>query len=150
MDDLTADSVTVPPFTGLPGRTTPSGSAPVEYFQMFFDNTVIDMLVNGTNQHVAEIIARKQSAGAFTPRSRWRKWRPVTPQEMKAVLVVIINMGVMHCLDLTSYWKTSWESNVPFFHDVFSWDRFESIYWGLHIIPSSSTHTRRINKIKPR
>ncbi len=149
MDDITTDSVTVPPFTGLPGRTTPSGSSPVEYFQMFFDDTVIDMLVNGTNQHVAEIIARKESAGALTPRSRWRKWRPVTPQEMKAVLAVLINMGVMHCPDLNSYWKTSWESNIPFFHDVFPRDRFELIYWGLHIIPSTSTPTRRINKIKP-
>ncbi len=37
----------------------------------------------------------------------------------------------------------------PFFHDVMPRDRFETIYWGLHIVPSSTTPTRRINKIKP-
>ena len=145
VDDITADSVVVPPFTGSPGRTTPSSSSPVDYLQMFFDD-VIQMLLDGTNLHVADLIARKTN---LTPRSRWRKWRPVNLQEMKAVLAIIINMGIIHQPDIPSYWKTSWESNIPFFHDVMPRDRFENIYWGLHIVPSSTTPTRRINKIRP-
>ena len=113
---------------------------------MFFDDNVIQMLVDGTNLHVADLIARKTN---LTPRSRWRKWRPVNLQEMKAVLAIIINMGIIHQPDIPSYWKTSWESNIPFFHDVMPRDRFENIYWGLHIVPSSTTPTRRINKIRP-
>ena len=104
------------------------------------------MLVDGTNLHVADLIARKTN---LTPRSRWRKWRPVNLQEMKAVLAIIINMAIIHQPDIPSYWKTSWESNIPFFHDVMPRDRFENIYWGLHIVPSSTTPTRRTNKIRP-
>ena len=47
----------------------------------------IQMLVDSANLHVADLIARKTN---LTPRSRWRKWRPVNLQEMKAVLAIII------------------------------------------------------------
>ena len=66
---------------------------------------------------------------------------------MRAVLAVIINMGVIHCPDIQSYWKTSWECNIPFFHDVFPRDRFEIIFWTLHIHTTSTR--RRLDKIRP-
>ena len=76
------------------------------------------MLVDGTNEYACDVIAEKERAGKVTPKSRWVKWRPVTTKEMKAVLAVIINMGVIHCPEQATYWKMSWESYIPFFHDV--------------------------------
>ena len=64
------------------------------------------MLVDGTNEYAGDVIAEKERGGKLTPKSRWVKWRPVTTEEMKAVLAVIINMGVMHCPERASYWKT--------------------------------------------
>ena len=124
VNDMTTDTITIPPFTGSPGRTTPSSSSPVDYFQMFFEDMVFGMLVDGTNQFVLEKIQSLETAGKLTSRSRWRKWKPITIQEMKAVLAIIINMGIIRCLDMSSYWKTTWESNIPFFHDILPRDRF--------------------------
>ena len=50
------------------------------------------MLVDGTNKYAEEVIAEKERAGFLTPGSNWK---PVTTSEMKAVLAVIINMGVV-------------------------------------------------------
>ena len=78
------------------------------------------------------------------------KWRPVTTKEMKAVLAVIINMGVIHWPERASYWKTSWESYIPFFHDVLPQNRFEEIFWMLHLQEdTTSTRLRQIDKVKP-
>ena len=108
------------------------------------------MLVDGTNEYAGDVIAEKERGGKLTPKSRWVKWRLVTTEEMKAVLAVIINMGVMHCPERASYWKTSWESYIPFFHDVLPRNRFEEIFWMLHLQEdTTSTRLRRIDKVKP-
>ena len=72
------------------------------------------MLINGTNSYAARVIDEKDQAGKLAPNSRWRRWKPVTSNEMKAVQAI---MGVIHC---PGYWKTSWECYIPFFHDVLS------------------------------
>ena len=114
------------------------------------------MLVDGTNEYAGDVIAEKERGGKLTPKSRWVKWRPVTTEEMKAVLAVIINMGVMHCPERASYWKTSWESYIPFFHDVLPCNRFdpcnrfEEIFCMLHLQDdTTSTRLRQIDKVKP-
>ena len=96
---------------------------PLDFFALFFDDTIIQMLVDGTNKFAEELIAEKERApGGLTPRSRWRKWKSVSISEMKVVLAIIINMGVIHCPEKEDYWKTSWESYIPFFHDVLPCD----------------------------
>jgi hypothetical protein len=40
-------------------------------------------------------------------------------EEMKVVLSIIVNMEVIHCPERErEYWKATWESYIPFFHDV--------------------------------
>ena len=87
------------------------------------------MLVDGTNEYAGDVIAEKERAGKLTAKSRWMKWRPVTTKEMKTVLAVIN----IHWPERASYWKTSWESYIPFFHDVLPQNRFEEIFWMLHL-----------------
>ena len=89
----------------------------------------------------ADIIASK---GELTPQSQWKHWKPVTHDEMKAVLAY---MGLLNCPEIEGYWKTSWESYIPFFHDVLSHNRFEEIYWMLHLPESAPTH--HIDKVRP-
>ena len=67
------------------------------------DSSPLQMLVDGTNEYAGDVIAEKERGGKLTPKSRWVKRRPVTTEEMKAVLAVIINMGVMHCLERANY-----------------------------------------------
>ena len=83
------------------------------------------MLVEGTNSYAERTISSK---GVLSPQSRWRNWTPVTNDEMNAVVAIIINMGILHCPEVEGYWKTSWESYVPIFHDVLPGNRFEQIF----------------------
>ena len=68
---------------------------------------------------------------------------------MKAFLAIIINMGLIDIPKLADYWKTSWESYVPYFGKVMSRNRFQSILSFLH-----ASHTppgcipKKIDKVK--
>ena len=77
-----------------PRMTLRTTSIPLDFFSLFFDDTIVQMLVDGTNTFAERTIAEKDRAGKLTPKSRWRKWRKVTANEMKGVLSVIINIGV--------------------------------------------------------
>ena len=67
---------------------------------------------------------------------------------MRVVSAIIINMGISHCPEREGYWKTSWESYIPFCHDVFSQNRIEEIFWMLHI-PEKAPLTNQIDKVSP-
>ena len=104
------------------------------------------MLIDGTNSYASDVIAEKERNGKQTPKSRWKNWRTVTMGEIKAVLVVIINMGVIHYPEREGYWTTSWKIIFPF-HDVLSRIRFEEMFWMLHL-PEVTTPTHGIDKVK--
>ena len=89
MDDLQADiPPTAIPFMEQPGPkiSLSADSSPLDFFSLFFNDVIIQMLVDGTNEYAGDVIAEKERAGKLTPKSRWVKWRPVTTEEMKAVL----------------------------------------------------------------
>ncbi len=52
-------------------------------------------------------------------------------------------MGIMR---LEDYWKTSWVAEIPFFSRVMARDRFEVIFWMLHVSHSTGP-TKKIDKI---
>ena len=72
-------------------------ASPLDFFSLFFDDAILKMLIDGTNSYASDVIAEKERNGKLTPKSRWKNWRTVTMGEIKAVLAVIINMGVIHC-----------------------------------------------------
>ena len=82
------------------------------------------------------------------PRSRLRKWVPLTIVELLGFLAIIINMGVITVPTLEDYWKTSWLSHIPFFSRVMPRDRFELIFWMLHCSHSVTTPAKRIDKVR--
>ena len=57
-------------------------------------------------------------------------------------------MGIVQLPDIESYWKTSWVCHIPFFRNVLSRDRFQEIFWMLHVGIAGNT-PRKIDKIKP-
>ena len=139
------------PFTQQPGPTIPLGSdsEPHEFYQLFVDDALLQMLVNGTNEYARSRIDEMSRTGKLEEKSRWRRWKDTTLDELKKVLAVVVNMGIIQVPELEMYWKTAWESNIPFFHDVLSRNRFEEIFWMLHL-PLSTTATQpRLTKIKP-
>ena len=119
---------------------------PYEYYTQFLGDDFLVMMIAGTNTYAEHKISELRRTGKLTRDSRWHRWKPVTMQEMRAVMAIIINMGIMNIPDLEAYWKTSWECYIPFFHDVMGRNRFQEIFWNLHI-PQPSHSTRRVDKV---
>lgn len=87
-------------------------------------------------------------AGELGPRSRFHKWKPVTRPEVWGFLAITLNMGIIQLPDIESYWKTSWVCQVPFFRNVLPRDRFQEIFWMMHVGTADNT-PRKIDKIAP-
>ena len=69
--------------------------------------------------------------------------------EMEGFLAVVMNMGVIQVPDITSYWSTNWLSAIPFFGRMFSRERFEQVFWMLHVSHCDpDLPEKRIDKVK--
>ena len=104
------------------------------------------LMITGTNTYAENKISELRHTGKLTRGSRWNNWKPVTETEMGAVMAIIINMGIMSIPNLEAYWKMLWECYIPFFHDVMGRNRFQQIFWNLHI-PQPPQSSRRVDKI---
>ena len=129
-----------------PSHSLPQDATPYDYYKLFLGDDFLEMMVTGTNAYAEEKIQKLRQTGRLSRGSRWHKWKPVTVQEMKAVMAIIINMGIMSIPDMEAYWKTSWECYIPFFHDIMGRNQFQEIFWNLHI-PQQTNSSRRINKV---
>ena len=135
-------------FTAVSGSklTLTHDSKPYEFYTHFLGDDFLAMIIAGTNTYAEQKIEGLRRSGRLTRGSRWNHWRPVTTDEMRAVMAIIINMGIMSIPVLEAYWKTSWECYIPFFHDVMGRNRFQEIFWNLHI-PQPAGSTRRVDKV---
>jgi hypothetical protein len=70
---------------------------------------------------------------------------------MKAFLGLIIKMGLMSLPDIKHYWSSEWITQIKCFGDVMSRDRFQQIFWMMHVgndtTEESSRAIKRTNKV---
>ena len=58
-------------------------------------------------------------------------------------------MGIIHLPELEDYWKTSWTCAISFFGRVLPRNRFEEIFWMLHVSHSEPDRpVRKIDKVR--
>ena len=57
-------------------------------------------------------------------------------------------MGIIRLPELEDYWKTSWVAEIPFFSRVMPRDRFENIFWMLHVSHSTGLVVKKIDKVR--
>ena len=75
------------------------------------------------------------------------KKSPVTVDEMRGFIAVILNIGIIQLTNLKDYWSTDDTTDFPFFRSVFSRDCFFQIFGMLYVgDPDGST---RLDKIQP-
>jgi hypothetical protein len=67
-----------------------------------------------------------------TKRARITDWSPPTLADIRALLGVVINMGLHPMSDITDYFSQTWVNKMPFFSDVFPRDEFLLLFWNLH------------------
>ena len=132
-------------FSATPGVNIPlpRNATPIQYFQLFLTSSVLQYIIDTTNHYATAAL----SAITPSPRSLFRTWKDVTMQEVRAFIGVILQMGLVQLSDIKDYWSTHTTLNFPFFHSIFSRDRFLQIFRMLHVRDKSST--TRWSKIQP-
>lgn len=113
----------------------PQTSKPVDYFNLFFTHTLLTLFTTETNRYATQTLNGRRDS--LSPASRFRKWVPVTVPEMKAFVIVILNMGLVLKPTIKSYWSTSSSQATTWFNKMFSRTRFESILSFFHLVDNS-------------
>lgn len=117
------------------GFKPPRGTIPqteLEYFQLFFTDNLITEIINETNRYAKEKI---QKSTPLRKRSVWWSWQPITLQEMKAFFGLLINMGMNPKPEIDDYFSNDVVDYQPFFKSILSKQRFQQIFWSLHVSP---------------
>lgn len=96
---------------------------PLDYFQLFFTNSLISKIVEETNKYANNKIRRINPGN----NSMWNPWKNVNDEEFKAFLGVILNMGIRPHPDLQDYFSTAFVAHSPFFRSIFKRERFLQI-----------------------
>ena len=101
-----------------------------------------------TCRYAEERIAQLEAQGKLTRRSRFQRWKPLTREDFNGFLAIILNMGIVRLPEIEDYWKTTWESQIPFFGRVMPRDHFELIFWMLHVSHTEGNTQKKVDKVR--
>lgn len=93
-------------------------------------------------------IEELRATNKLTSHSRFKKWIPITIIDLYGFLAIVLNMGIIRAPEIEDYWRRSWVSEITFFSRVMPRDRFELIFWMLHVSHADTGTVRRIDKVR--
>ena len=84
-------------FTATPGVVSGmEDKAPIDFFRMFFDGEVLDLIHSETSRYVDQYLEREREHLQQHPKARAHEWRraPLLLKEVEVFLALIIAMGI--------------------------------------------------------
>ena len=91
------DTPQPPTFTGTPGMVVNmEDKDPVDYFHLFFDERVLDLIHKETVRYTDQYLERESEFLEEHPKARAHEWRryPLTLKDVDVFLAIIIAMGI--------------------------------------------------------
>ncbi|GFU13863.1 piggyBac transposable element-derived protein 4 [Trichonephila clavipes] len=81
------------PFRGNPGITVniANNASILNYFELFFDDQVLRMIVQETNRYAEQYIHKTVCKEG----SRWKKWTETNVEELRLFFAVLLLQGVI-------------------------------------------------------
>ena len=125
---------------------------PMEYFDKYFDEEVIDHLVTETNRFASQFL--DENAETLSPKSRVNKWYDTDASEMKVFIGLLILQGIDSKLENAMYFTSRGSVASPFFRKFMSGRRFDLLHKFLHLVNNDTITDgpglgRKLAKIKP-
>ncbi|KAF2364254.1 PiggyBac transposable element-derived protein [Trinorchestia longiramus] len=136
------------PFTGkeellvLPANTAKVW--PIDVYQLFVTDQVVDFIVEETNRYANQVIAAK----TITRKSRLKVWHPTDSAEIKKFLGIVILMGINPLPKTTLHWSKSKLYPGKLIPDSMERDRFQMLIRMLHFCDNAAPGTSRMSKIQ--
>jgi len=124
----------------------------VDYFYHFVDDTLVDVFVRETNRFVEyQFRTRGKSFGSHSIIHLLRS-KPVTSEEMKKFLALILLTGIVRKPEMNMYWSTNPLICTPLFSQIMTRNRFFSILKFWHFVdPETGNRPQsdKMYKIRP-
>lgn len=121
----------------------PQGSLPYLYFQLFVNDHILNLISTETNKQA------ERHLKLFPQLSKRVHWNPVSSNEIKAFVAVVINMGIIRKPYLLSYWSNIASQSTPWFKQMFSIQRFLNILRFFHLADEGNKDFNKNLKFEP-
>ncbi|GFN95291.1 PiggyBac transposase uribo1 [Plakobranchus ocellatus] len=139
-------------FTGQPGiKVDTDDFSPVDYFQLFLDDDLLNHLVTQTNLYAEQYTANNE----LPQFPRAREWTNTDKNEMKRFLALVFLTGIVKMPLITHYWKKSILYLYPIASLVMPRNRFQLMLKFIRFNDNSQMPERndpsydRLYKIRP-
>jgi len=120
---------------------------PIDFFQLLFDDEVINLLVLETNRYAEQFFTN--FPGRLSEKY-YQEWQPCTPARMKAYLGILIHMGLSQLHHMQSHWENSVHYSCSFCPNVMTRNEFTLLHKFFHIVNNQNANQDdRLYKIRP-
>ena len=118
------------PFSGSSGLKVPTTDFddPVNIFNHFFDDELIEYIVTETNRYADNFLETNE----LTPSARAQNWKETNGREMRLFLAILIYMGIVQKPVEEWYWSKRQSICTPFVSEIMSYRRFQLLMKFLH------------------
>ena len=109
-------------------------TSPLDYFQLFFNDSLMAVLVEQTNLYAAQYIEQNE----LESQSRVHKWVPTSKEELKVFLGLFMVTSLMEKKGSIDYfWTKDAMLFTPFFSNTMSRNRFQLLSRFFHFADNS-------------
>lgn len=142
----------IPNFVATPGiQVDTTNFVPLDFFKLYISEDMFNYFVTETNRFAQQHITSNQ----MKTKARGKNWVPVTVNEMKQFLGLLLLMGILRKPDMQMYWSQHPLFATPLFPGVMSRDRFLLIlkFWhfndNANMPQANAPNSDRLYKIRP-
>ncbi|CAH1972612.1 unnamed protein product [Acanthoscelides obtectus] len=139
------------PFTSNSGVQVPAKSNPLDIFEIFFDESLINLIVEETNRFAIQYIIK--NGENIRPHSRVRQWKETNTNEIRTLIGLLILQGLCPKPEYKMYFSRRESIETPFFSKIISEKRFHLLLKFLHFVDNSTinanTKNRKLAKVLP-
>lgn len=121
------------PFLKREALVQPTGTEPIDYFTLLFDQEIMESIIQWTNSRAFEM----HCAEGVTDKSRITHWKELTLPEFNVFIGLLLHTGTISLHQLSSYWKKDPLFNLQCFMQHMSRNRFWLILKCLSFAPKS-------------
>lgn len=117
------------------------GNNPSDYFKAFFDNELMEIIVEETNNY--------QQQNATPNIEKTAAWYDTNVEEMYIFFATTILMGLNQKNRIKDYWSTDKLITTPIFGELFTRNRYLSVLRYLHFADNNTEQEGKLRKIHP-
>jgi len=131
----------------------PPHAKEIDYFTKIFSDDILNLIVEQTNMYASQDLPRKSNKKEGVGPSK--NWQSTSTEEIKALLGVMIIMGIHQLPHLANYWSSDPILSVSSVSQVLSSKRYKKLIENIHlndntqVAPKGQPGYDKLHKVRP-